>query len=115
MRLVEYKKDETVYREGESGSSFHVIVSGRFEAYTAHADRKKVFAYLKRGDYFGEMSLLTGQPHSATIQALSDSLVLEIKKEDFKKIIEHNATVSLELSRRLSARVRATDSRQRIS
>lgn len=113
MRLVEYKKDETVYREGEAGGSFHVIVSGRFEAFLAHGERKKVLAYLKRGDYFGEMSLLTDEPHSATIRALSDSLVLELKKDDFKKTIEHNATVSLELSRRLSARLKVNDSRSK--
>ena len=104
MRLVEYRKDEVVYSEGGEPESFYVVVSGRFEAFVSASDKKKILAYLRRGDYFGEMSLLTGQPHSATLQALSDSLVLAIKKDDFKKTIEHNATISLELSRRLSSR-----------
>ncbi len=113
MRLVEYRKDEVVYHEGGEAESFYVIVSGRFEAFVSPADKKKVLAYLRRGDYFGEMSLLTDQPHSATIHALSDSLVLEIKKDGFKKSIEHNATISLELSRRLSSRLKVTESRAR--
>ena len=113
MRLIEYKKDEIVYEEGGEGEGFYVVVSGRFEAYVTAADKKKVLAYLRRGDYFGEMSLLTEQPHSATIRALSDSLVLEIKKEGFKKSIERNATISLELSRRLSSRLKVTESRTR--
>ena len=100
MRLVEYRKDELVYREGGEAEGFYVIVSGRFDAYVSTGDKKKVLAYLRRGDYFGEMSLLADQPHSATLRALSDSLVLEIKRDDFKKTIEHNATISLELSRR---------------
>jgi NTE family protein len=113
MRLVEYKKDEIVYDEGGEGEGFYVIVSGRLEAYVTSAGKKRVLAYLRRGDYFGEMSLLTDQPHSATIHALSDSLVLEIKKEGFKKSIAHNATLSLELSRRLSSRLKVTESRSR--
>ncbi len=113
MRLTEYKKDEIVYREGGEPEGFYVIASGRFEAYVVSSEKTKILAYLRRGDYFGEMSLLTNQPHSATIRALSDSLVLEIKKDDFKKSIEHNASISLELSRRLSTRLKVTDSRSR--
>lgn len=113
MRLVEYKKDEIVYEEGGEGDRFYVIVSGRLEAYVTASGKKRVLAYLRRGDHFGEMSLLTDQPHSATIHALSDSLVLEIKKDGFKKFIEHNATISLELSRRLSSRLKVTDPRTR--
>lgn len=113
MRLVEYKKEEIIYREGEAGVSFYVVASGRFEAALVVQEKKKVLAYLRRGDYFGEMSLLTNQPHSATLKALSDSLVLELKKEDFKKTIESNASVSLELSRKLSSRIKGGDTRSR--
>ncbi len=111
MRLVEYKRDEIVYKEGEAAEGFYVVVSGRFEAFTAALAKKRVLAYLRRGDYFGEMSLLTHEPHSATLHALSDSLTLELKKDDFEKTIAHNATVSLELSRRLSSRLTGRDSR----
>ena len=111
MRLVEYKKDEIIYKEGGEGEGFYVVVSGRFEAYLDSSGKKRVLAYLRRGDYFGEMSLLTDQPHSASIRALSDAMVLEIKKDGFKKSIERNATISLELSRRLSQRLKVTESR----
>ncbi len=113
MRLVEFKKDEMVYREGENAHAFYVVVLGRFEASASVNTKKDIYAYLKRGDYFGEMSLLTREPHSASIRALSDSLVLELKKEDFERTIEHNATVSMELSRRLSARLKGGEARIR--
>ncbi len=113
MRLVEYKKDEIVYRQGEEAGSFYVVVSGRFEAYLQSLDKKKILAYLRRGDYFGEISLLTNEPHSATLHALSDALCLVLKKEDFKKTIESNATVSLEISRRMSARLKGAENRSR--
>ncbi len=113
MRLVEYRREEVVYREGGESEGFYVVVSGRFEASVSSAEKKKVLAYLRRGDYFGEMSLLTNQPHSATLRALSDSLVLELKKDDFKKTVEHNATIALELGRRLSSRLSGKDPRSR--
>ena len=50
MRLVEYRKDELVYREGGEAEGFYVIVSGRFDAYVSTGDKKKVLAYLRRGD-----------------------------------------------------------------
>ncbi len=109
MRLVEYKRDETVYEEGVEAEAFYVVVSGRFEASHSTGAKRRVLAYLRRGDYFGEMSLLTNEPHSATIRSLSDSLILELKKDDFKRTIEHNATVSLEISRRLTARLKGID------
>ncbi len=113
MRLVEYKKDELVYKEGGEGEAFYVVVAGRFEASVSEGEKKRTLAYLRRGDYFGEMSLLNNAPHSATLRALSDGLTLELKKDDFKKTIEHNATVSFELSRRLSSRLKGGDARSR--
>ncbi len=115
MRLVEYRKDELVYREGSGSESFYVIFSGRFEASIQTTAKKKVLAYLRRGDYFGEMSLLTDEPHSATIRTLSDSLLLELKKEDFKKILELNASIALEIGRRLSVRLKGgADTRSKL-
>ncbi|MBI3316269.1 MAG: patatin-like phospholipase family protein [Candidatus Omnitrophica bacterium] len=113
-RLVEYKKDETVYEEGGPADSFYIVVSGRFEVSLGSLDKKKVLAYIRRGDYFGEMALLTHEPHSATLRALSDSLLLQLKKEDFKRITESSASVSLEISRRLSSRVKGIETRSRL-
>ncbi len=115
MRLIEFKKGETVYNEGEEPKAFYVVVSGRFQASTFSLNKKRILAYLRRGDYFGEMSLLTHEKHSATLTALSDALLLELKKEDFMKTVEHNAAVSMEISRRLSARLQGgAESRSRL-
>jgi len=105
--LKEIKVGEVVYHEGEPASAFYIVVSGRFEAYVGSSQKKEVLAYLKQGGYFGEMSLISQEPHSASVRSRSDSLVLEITHEHFKHIVEHNASVSLEISRVLSTRLRA--------
>ncbi|MFT5206548.1 MAG: NTE family protein [Candidatus Omnitrophota bacterium] len=106
-RLVEIKKDEFVFHQGDDGNFFHVVVSGRFEAFTGDGATKLILAYLKQGSHFGEMSLISGKPHSASVRARSDSLVLEIGKTDFERIVQNNAAVSLEISRVLSKRLKA--------
>ncbi len=104
-RLVEIKKGEIVYREGEVPQSFYIVVSGRFEVFQDSQRARKILAYLKQGAYFGEISLLTGGVHSATVQALSDSLVLEIAKDDFQRKVQHHPSIALEMGRVLGTRL----------
>ncbi len=66
-------------------------------------------AELKKGDCFGEMSLLTGEPRSATIQATSDCGVLEITKPVFAEIVERDEALLGRLSELLAQRKLATE------
>lgn len=105
-RVAEYKKDDFVYKQGDCPRSFYVVVSGRLEAYAEQGHGRQSLLCLRRGDYFGEASLLIEEPHTANVVVLSDSLLLELDKEGFKKAIENNAKLSLEISRRLSRRLK---------
>lgn len=86
-----YGDGERIVREGEPGGSLFVVAAGRV-AVLAGADAREV-ATLEAGSYFGEMSLLTGEPRSATIVARGDSRVLEIDAETFRAIAEANPLV----------------------
>lgn len=110
-RLVEVKRDEVISKAGEPASSFYIVISGKFEVFAGEGSRRQVLAYLKQGSFFGEMSLIADQPHSATVAARSDSLVLEISKENFKRVVENNAAVSMEISRVLSRRLKEENER----
>lgn len=105
-RLVEVRVHEFVFKAAEESAAFYVVASGRLEVSIDSEGQKKVVAYFKQGSHFGEMSLLTGQVHSASVRAISDSLLLEISKEDFLQIVANNSQVALELSRSLSNRLR---------
>jgi NTE family protein len=110
-RLVEVKRDEVVFKTGDAAAAFYIVISGKFEVFAGEGLRRQVLVYLKQGSYFGEMSLIADQPHSATVAARSDSLVLEISKDNFKRIVENNAAVSLEISRVLSRRLKEENER----
>ena len=108
-RLVEYKKGEHVYREGDSADAFYIVSSGRLRVFSQAGEREHTFTVLHNGDTFGEISLLTGETHSASVQALNDTLVLQIEKKDFDEVINRIPTLVLYLSRLLSKRLRTRD------
>ncbi|MBI4354669.1 MAG: cyclic nucleotide-binding domain-containing protein [Candidatus Omnitrophica bacterium] len=105
-RLVEYKKGEVLYREGEVATALYVVASGRLEVFSVIDGAKHLYTVLHNGDTFGEVSLLTGEPHSATVQALNDTLVFQLEKADFEDLINRIPSLVLSLSRLLSRRLR---------
>lgn len=107
FRLVESKRSDLVYEEGKPAEAFYVIVSGRFRVFQKGraGEGEKTLTYLYRGDYFGESSLLTGQVHSASVEARSDGLLLRLEKEDFLKTLAEIPALSIHLSRTLGHRL----------
>ncbi|MDP2941341.1 MAG: patatin-like phospholipase family protein [Candidatus Omnitrophota bacterium] len=105
--LAEYCKSEVIYEELSGPSGFYCIISGRVVIYTRNpAQGNSVLEYLHRGKYFGIISLLTGEPHSVTAQAINDSLILVIKKEDFDFILRRVPAIAVDLSQTLSRRLK---------
>lgn len=105
--FVEHKKGEIVQREGNPPDAFYCIISGRLEAYvTGPGGQKQDIEFLHRGMYFGIISLLTGEGHSLTFEAINDSVILKIKKEDFFQILESVPRLGIEFSQSLSRRLR---------
>ncbi|OFW08711.1 MAG: hypothetical protein A3H96_08590 [Acidobacteria bacterium RIFCSPLOWO2_02_FULL_67_36] len=79
-----YGDGETIVREQEPGQSMFVLCSGR-AAVVVGPDCREV-ATIESGGYFGEMSLLTGEPRSATVLAKGDAVVLELDADQFRRL-----------------------------
>lgn len=86
-----YGAGETIVREGEAGSSMFVICSGRVRV-TLGPARQEV-ATLEAGSYIGEMSLLTGDPRTADVSAITDCVLLEVAAETFRRVFLANPAV----------------------
>ncbi|MBI2093759.1 MAG: cyclic nucleotide-binding domain-containing protein [Candidatus Omnitrophica bacterium] len=110
-RLVEYKKGEIIYREGDPADAFYIVSFGRLRVFSkAEADTKeRTLSILHNGDCFGEISLLTGESHSASVHALNDTLILRLEKKDFEDVINRIPSLVLHLSRSLSKRLRVRE------
>ncbi len=105
--IVEYKKGDIVCQQGGAPDFFYCLISGRLLAYSSslHA-RKDDIDFIHRGMHFGIVSILTGENHSMNFEALNDSIVLKIAKEDFHEILNSIPQLGLRLSQSLSRRVR---------
>jgi len=89
VRLRVYGRGETVVRQGEEGDSLFIDLSGNLEV---SVDGQTVGS-LSGGDFFGEMSLLTGEKRRATVTAVDEVRLVEISKEAIGPIIRSSPSV----------------------
>ncbi len=105
-----FGRGERIISENAVGESMFVLTNGRAAVIIGGASGTATqVAELQRGDCFGEMSLLTGEPRSATIQATADCEVLEIKKPVFAEIVERDESLLGRLSELLAQRKLETE------
>jgi len=101
---------EPIVRQGASGESLFVLLQGHVEVTARNGDGPPTrLATLNPGDYFGEMSLLTGAPRSATVTALEETRVLEISKDSFGRIMALRPELVTILSQALEGRMAERD------
>jgi small-conductance mechanosensitive channel/CRP-like cAMP-binding protein len=102
VRLRVYGRGETVVRQGEEGDSLFIDLSGNLEVFV---DGQTVGS-LSGGDFFGEMSLLTGEKRHATVTAVDEVRLIEISKSAIGPIIRSHPSVLEGLSSALGDRLR---------
>jgi len=89
LRVHGFGAGEVIVREGEAGDTLFIIRRGEVEVLVkAAGGHERRVNTLTRPQFFGEMSLLTGDPRSATIRALSDVEVLEMNREGFARLFK---------------------------
>jgi NTE family protein len=105
--VVEYKKGDVISKEGNPPDFLFCLVSGRLQAYTdVPGGGKENIEFIHRGMHFGVISVLTDENHSMTFEAINDSVVLKIPKDDFHAILKSIPHLGIQLSEDLSRRVR---------
>ena len=83
-RLAAYAHGEAIVRQGDPGQSMFIVAAGQVSV-VLEPGREEV-ARINRGGYFGEMSLLTGEPRSATVLAVGDVSVIELNADLFRRL-----------------------------
>ncbi|MBF0383066.1 MAG: mechanosensitive ion channel, partial [Magnetococcales bacterium] len=89
---LEYKPGEMIIQAGEKGSSMFVVQEGVVEVsiFDSQLEDDIIAAQLGVGQFFGEMSLLTGEVRSANVKALTFTRILEVRKEDIDSELKAN-------------------------
>ncbi|MBF0318430.1 MAG: acetate/propionate family kinase [Nitrospirae bacterium] len=88
---VEFKKDAEIKRRGEIGRFLWIVYDGKVDINLyGEAESKKTIASLSRGEIFGEMSVVTGEPSDADVVAADDSIVVRIPRENISELFAKN-------------------------
>lgn len=96
---------ETILRQGDPGQSFFVIRKGRASVHVAGNDgAASEVARLEPGQFFGEMSLMTGDPRAATVRAETRVELYEIDHTHFASVLLGHEEVAKQMSAILAAR-----------
>lgn len=102
-----YTTGEVLVREGDHGSSLFVIRSGRVRIdKSLDGGGFTTMARMGAGDFFGEMSLLTGEPRTASIVAEDETEVVVVSKEAFAPVLTADTGILVGLSAALESRAR---------
>jgi len=100
-----YAAGSVICRKGEEGSTFFAVASGGVSIQLGpESENRKASIALRPGQVFGEMSLISGMPISATVVAARDSQVYALSKECFLELLEtqpvlHRALVQMFIER----------------
>ena len=105
-----YEKGKMILLEESQGETFFIILSGVVKVTRLSDDgREVILAILGESDFFGEMSLLTGEVRSANVVALEKTKALLLNTEDFLKTLEKHPKVAINLLRELAIRIQKSD------
>jgi small-conductance mechanosensitive channel/CRP-like cAMP-binding protein len=83
-----FSAGEPIVRQGAAGASMFVVLKGSVRVVLEPSGQE--VAVLPAGGFFGEMSLLTGEPRTATVRAVDDAMVLEIAAADVRELAAAN-------------------------
>lgn len=96
--IQNYGSGEVIVNQGAPGDSLYIILEGACEVLLEREGRSfQKMATIYKGDFFGEMSLLTGEARSATVKALEDTTVIRVDKELFAIFLASNPDICEQL------------------
>jgi len=107
--LNHFGRGERVIEEGDDGDSMFILLQGSAQVSVAKNGSTIPVATLRSGDCFGEMSMLTGEKRSATVQAERDCYVMEIGKKVMVEVIRESPDCMKQLSELLAKRRMETE------
>ncbi len=90
---------EPLFSRGEEGNSLFVLAAGKAKVSLAGPDGEETISSLQKGDFIGEIALMTRSRRTATINASEDLTALEFQAADVLQLCERHAAVKTILGR----------------
>ena len=98
MFVKKLRKGEMIFLEGDEGEEIYFIGSGAVSIYTFDKSKKVTLAFLREGEYFGEMALMKpGLVRSATAETVMPTRLYGLRRIDFQTLIEQDRNLAFHL------------------
>jgi CRP-like cAMP-binding protein len=98
---VDFNPGRELVKEGSSGREFFVIIDGSVDV----RRKGRKIDTLGRGDFFGEMALLTNRPRNATVTTSSPVHALVLTKQRFRQLLGENPLISFKVMQTVAERL----------
>ncbi len=93
-----YRDGEEIIRQGKTGDSMYVVQSGRVEVIQkSRIGVEQHLAFLKAGDFFGEMAVFEKEVRSATVRAAGEARVMKVDKKTLLRRIREDPLLAVNL------------------
>ncbi|MDR1421167.1 MAG: GGDEF domain-containing protein [Treponema sp.] len=98
------KKGTTLFMEGDTGEDMYIFLAGSLSAFVSQSDGTQRWLFdIKRGDFFGEMSVIAHEPRSATLTAREDTDIMVLQGIDFYRIIFEHPMIGVKMLKAIGA------------
>ncbi len=92
-----------IVKQGDAPEDFYVVKSGRLRVFRQSAEGIRTeLTNLGPGSYFGEVALVTGQPRTASVEALEEATLLQISKSEFDWVLDHNPQLARHIIKQMA-------------
>ncbi len=107
------KESEILYRQGDPGNAFCIVLSGAIEAIYQQAENQTHLFTFSTGQFFGEIPLLLGTPYPTTMQAVSETILFMINHQGFSKLYQSCPRLAESIVQELAKRKEVIEEHQK--
>jgi len=101
FRAISFTPGELVIRQGDRPGPMYIVEEGRLRTFTVENGRRHYLAYLRKGDFFGELSVFKGEPRSANVETMSPCKLLELAPATFEKLLKNCPAFKTQIKERI--------------
>jgi small-conductance mechanosensitive channel/CRP-like cAMP-binding protein len=104
LHVQRFAMGEAILRQGHPGDSMFIIAEGKVQVFLGHDNVSTLLASLSAGDVVGEMSLMTGEPRTASCLATTDVLCYELDHATLQRLFTTRTAIAEQMSALLAER-----------
>lgn len=106
---IELAGGETLFEEGNIDNGVYFVISGRLRASVNEESGPRALGEMARGETIGEMAFISGEPRSATVTAIRDTVLAHASREVFEELVRRHPELTLHMARLIMSRLKKSE------